>query len=267
MHQQNFPFIRHFLFFSTVFWLLISITFAANHTQAQNSNNQIQMATVNELTECELGSHPCIFTITAVDKELKRRIRRMSTEELTKCLLASDNCQFDFNFIKNELVARKPVALLIQTYRDSQDSTARESISETLYNISDPRITIFMRQVLTDDDDDWYPKNYLAKRGDEQAMEILAKKRSYPMPSYQWAESLEIFGKYSFRPAIPCLMGWADAASLNAADAAIGSLRKLCPGSPKDFSSPEAAQAYFKKRYADDGCRPGMRVSSNQSHE
>lgn len=172
----------------------------------------------------------------------------MTNEELLKCLDGS--CTIDAIVAVNELADRKPVAFLIKAYRLKSEAGSKGLIVQALSQIpGDDTVASFMRSILDEDKDDWYRWNYVAELGDRRALARLAKKCSYPIPSYVWAKTLDQFGKYKYRPAIPCLIQWVDAASLNAAGSAYASLQQLYPDAPKDLPTPEDARVYFEKQY------------------
>jgi len=92
--------------------------------------------------------------------------------------------------------------------------------------------------------------NYLAKRGDKQALEILNENYfEYGVSSVQWADTVQWFGKYKYQPAIPNLIKSLDAASLNLVGAAQSSLKQLFKGPHPTFKTIEEMKIYFNKRY------------------
>ena len=98
------------------------------------------------------------------------------------------------------------------------------------------------------DKQDWLAWQYLAERGDRKALAMLNQNcGKYGASSDVWTDTLVLFGKYRYRPAIPCLIRWVNVMNLTPADAAYASLRILFPGSP-DLKSPEDAETYFTKR-------------------
>ena len=189
------------------------------------------------------------LSIAHPQEETARNTKSLSTQQLVDCLTTKLPCKVVRAEVEGELVRRKAIDLLTQTYRQTHDPTARGAITETLYDIDEPRVEEFMRSIQFDSKDDWYPKNYLAERGDRTALAFLGQVCQYPIPPYIWAKSLEQFGKYGYRPAIPCLIWWVSAGSSHAADAAYESLQQLYPHSPKNLDSPEAVRMYFQKRY------------------
>jgi hypothetical protein len=238
----------------------------ALYASAQDTKSKIRSVPSADLTRCEWGGEGCTLSSRDVKKEIGRRIQALSTPDLIDLLTYKRPFEYDDYHIQGELVRRKPIDPLIQAYRKNSNNdldglASREKVSEVLYRIHGRRVETFMRSILTDIEEDWYPKNYLARLGDRQAMAELSRRCGYSIASYIWADSLEQFGKFRYRPAIPCLVKWVWSPS-NPADSAYKSLLRLYPDAPRDLS-PEAAHEYFGKRYAQEKASQSKAPSSN----
>lgn len=195
-----------------------------------------------------------LFVVPAASQTRSQQIKTLSSRELLACLKVNPNCSVESYDALDELTRRRQVSFLIRAYRNSKDDHQQELIVEALFHIRDPRVSRFMREVGSEwmDEQDWLAWQYLAERGDRKALAMLNQNcGKYILPSYVWADTLVLFGKYRYRPAIPCLLKYLSSVS-NPADAADQSLRLLFPGSPK-LNSQEEAQAYFEKRAQEEG--------------
>lgn len=142
---------------------------------------------------------------------------------------------------------------LLSQLSDAQDESARAHIiAFDLWNIDDPRIEKeFVKRLSPEQTEEaYYVAQYLAKKGNRKALEILNENHfSYPISSWQWSYTLKEFGRQKFTPAIPTLIYYLDAASLNVVDEAFEALLVFYPDSPTSFQSLEEMKTYFKKRY------------------
>ncbi len=142
--------------------------------------------------------------------------------------------------------------LLIQLSRSGDEYERVHIIAFDLWNIDDPRIeNEFLKRLSAQPTEEaYYVAQYLAKKGNEKALEILNKNSvKYPISSRQWSYTLREFGRQKFVPAIPTLIECLDAASLNVVEEALKALLVFYPDSPMDFESPAEMKAYFTKRY------------------
>ncbi len=160
--------------------------------------------------------------------------------------------------ISDELARRgRPDELLLHYWKEN-DPAIRDGIEHVAYHFNNPEVTSFMSTVLArkmkDDEDRYWPVNYLAKKCDPIALKELSSGRYRNQGSLQYQTSVELFGKCKYRPAIPYLV---DVAiydfSFNIVDAAIDSLNTLYPHSPKTFASIEAMQKYYCGRAKQEG--------------
>jgi hypothetical protein len=203
----------------------------------------------------------CLILVSPTDgQDPEAELKKFSTTRLLDCLYFKAQCSgrdYDWEF---ELARRRPINTLIHRFNNApfngDGGLFRDSVQRTLYLISedgdDPRIDHLMRRELDDGtwDGEYYTALYLAKKGVPRALSILKDNCwKYSISSAEWAVALSEFGRQHYRPAIPCLIESAHAASLNAADAAYQSLLLFYPDAPRNLPSPEAAQEYFRKRY------------------
>lgn len=161
------------------------------------------------------------------------------------------------------LLRRKEIPTLVSACERSTDAKVRRYlIKRVLYEIDDPRVVeSFGRQLGEEEgEDDYFVANYLAKRGNRTALEVLNRHYfKYPVSSLQWAYTVGLFGKYAYRPAIPNLIDSLHAASLNLVEAAIDSLRIFYPDAPEKFAGLDEVQVYFQKRFEQE-----TKVSTNR---
>ncbi len=155
--------------------------------------------------------------------------------------------------ISDELARRGYLHPLVARYWTESSPEVRDGIEHVAYHFQSSEAASFMREVLAkhlDDGEDLYwPVNYLSKKCEHAALAKLKSGRYRNQGSLQYQESVALFGKCAYRPAIPYLV---DSAlydvSLNVVDAADSSLRRLFPGTPKEFDSLEQEQNYFCAR-------------------
>jgi hypothetical protein len=163
----------------------------------------------------------------------------------------ANNIESEINDIQDELIARKPSRLLINLYNSTKIEISRQYIFDTMYLIDDSLILNFMKTRINDSANygNYYACMYLGKKGYTKALEILNDNYwKWPISSWQFSYTAELFGKYKYYPAIDNLIESINAASINIAAGAIEALQNLFPGSPKDFGCPEEAAKYFKNR-------------------
>jgi hypothetical protein len=152
----------------------------------------------------------------------------------------------------NELVARREVNFLLASLNTSNNEEVRKLlVSSVLYHIDDRRIYDAFTQRLNDkeDEESYYVANYLAKQGNTAALATLNNHYfQYPVSSWQWSYTVELFGKYKFMPATTNLVESLNAAFLNLSAAACNALQEIFPDSPRHFAGPTDARNYYIKR-------------------
>jgi hypothetical protein len=161
------------------------------------------------------------------------------------------SAETELDSIYDELLLRKPVPPLIALYDTTKDYFSRGYIRDVLYHIDDTLIYNYMMRNLNNSctEENYYVAMYLAKKGYAKALEILNNYYwKWPVSSWQFSYTAELFGKYKYYPAADNLIESLNAASFNLADGAIDALQNLYPGSKKDFSSPDEARKYFLKQ-------------------
>ena len=115
-----------------------------------------------------------------------------------------------------------------------------------------------MRRILSEkanhtDEDLYWPANYLAKKGDLDGLKELSTGK-YEESCLQYATSMELFGRWQYRPGIPYLVDRAlHFACLNIVISAEHSLQELYPDAPKDFEHLSEMQHYYCARARKDG--------------
>ena len=141
--------------------------------------------------------------------------------------------------------------LLSQLSRTQEESDRVLIIMHDLWNLDDSRIEKeFMKRLSPQPTEEaYYVAQYLAKKGNTIALEILNKNYfMYPISSWQWSFTVREFGRHKYAPAIPNLIESLNAASLNVVDEAYLALRVFFPDSPTNFRSLEEMKTYFEKR-------------------
>lgn len=171
-----------------------------------------------------------------------------------------DRDEFVFQAICDELVARHEVDFLLASLDASNNEEVRKwLVSGVLYHIDDPRIYDAFTRRLNDkeDEESYYVANYLAKQGNTAALATLNRHYfQYPVSSWQWSYTVELFGKYRFMPATTNLVESLNAASLNLSVAACNALHEIFPDSPGHFSGPTEARNYYIKRLSEAPNKP-----------
>lgn len=147
--------------------------------------------------------------------------------------------------IEEELIRRAPIVELIEAFRKTRDATQRANLLSIMYQLDDDAVANALKKCTTEDvtAEAYYCLNYLAKRGERQALLTLNRHfGQYPVPSTQWATTIKLFGHFKIREATWNLLELVDSASLNLADAAIDSLKEMYPGAPSNFKNYEDAK-------------------------
>jgi hypothetical protein len=141
---------------------------------------------------------------------------------------------------------------LLQLSRATGEQERVEIIARELWDVNDPRIERdFIKRLSAERTQEaYYVAQYLAKRGNLEALKILSENGAgYPISSWQWSYTLREFGRHHYEPAIPTLIDNLDAACLNVVDEACAALRLFYPDAPRSFSSQADVTAYFEMRY------------------
>lgn len=199
-------------------------------------------------------------------------LAKMSTQELVNCFADSTVCGANNWDVADVLAKRDVLRSLIARYWREKNPEIRSGIEKVAYRKNSPVATKFMKKVVTsridDGEDLYYPINYLAKQCDSGALRQLATGRFRFEGSLQYQTSVELFGKCEYKPAIPYLVDTAlKDVSLNVVVAAVDSLHKLFPGSPKEFKTLKAVQEYFCNRAFTKGYQVSCKAARTQAPE
>jgi hypothetical protein len=159
---------------------------------------------------------------------------------------------FLYAMVLHAFAGDKVDELLSQLSHAEDESDRVHIIAFDLWNLDDPRIdSEFVKRLSSETTGEaYYVAQYLAKRGNRKALEILNRNNyKYPISSWQWSYTLKEFGRHKFTPAIPTLIEALDAASLNVVDEAYKALQVFYPDSPANFQSLKEMKTYFEKRH------------------
>jgi hypothetical protein len=149
------------------------------------------------------------------------------------------------------LVKKKETNKLLTTFEHPVDEFQEMVVARALSDIDDDAIySVFKKHINGHDTTDtmYACLNFLAKRGDKDALKILNDNYFNYGSSSEWAKTVIWFGKYKYKPAIPNLIGSLDAASLDLVSAAQWSLEQLFDGPHPKFNSIGEMKHYFEKQ-------------------
>ena len=198
-----------------------------------------------------IGSMPACDSIhisARTDAQLVSLLTAKAIDSLVASRVHPD-CVFT---VMDSLTARRAVEVLVTAIDHPADATQKKYAILAAYHLDDARVVAAMARHLTSETTAaaYYATNYMAKRGDRQALAVLYSNGGhYGISSVQWAATVRLFGKYKFMPAVPYLIDSLDAASMNVGAAAMESLLDIFPGpNPPEIGS-VAWQEYFTGRY------------------
>jgi len=193
----------------------------------------------------------------------QKPLEQMSGEEILRCAYAYHCDGMDWE-IANALRGRFSSDELIRMYPTEREPV-RSIIVYALFHDKGPRVTAFMRQVafanlrpgMTDEDNNYFPLQYLARQCDSDALRELNRPANftdegYPISCMQWESTLSAFGKCGYQPALSHLAVSLNSACLNNTASAEESLRKLLPRSEcwklagKDGDFWQESQCYLR---------------------
>ncbi len=199
-------------------------------------------------------------------------LSKMSTQKLLSCFADASICGAGEWVIADALAKRDELPFLIGEYWRENNPEIRNGIEKVAYRKKSSVATRFMEKILAthmdDGEDLYYPINYLAKRCDPNALAQLATGRFRFEGSLQYQTSVELFGRCGYKPAIPYLVDTAlQDASFNIVAAADDSLRRLFPGTPKQFEHLETMQKYYCNRAHLGGFKVSCKTAGTQSPE
>jgi hypothetical protein len=190
-------------------------------------------------------------------------LKRMSDQQLIECLRDKPttcpipNQDRDLGWIAGTLGQRRHPDALISTYTTA-DQYQRYYLVRALSMINKPKVTEFMRSIAfvnlpegQDNDDVFFPLDYLARHCDERALARLNRRvnfdNSFPMGCIYFAPTVAAFGRCNYRAAAPNLVLALNAACLNITGAAEEGLQKFFPGACQhEKSIDDEARCYRK---------------------
>jgi hypothetical protein len=254
------------LVFFVCSFAFIALSSAAQPPRKSSYPPELHKFSSEQLKTCANEPKHCAHDLDEITDELARRLPQLSTEQLLDCFDDWKICGVWESRatgwpISDELARRcNPRQILARYWREPK-SIIRNGIEHVAYHFDTPEVTAFMLRVLAehkeDGEDLYWPANYLAKKCDPKALQMLSTGRYRNQGCMQYSTTVELFGKCRYRPAIPYLIETAAADfCLNIVDAADHSLRTLYPGSPKRFDSLEDMRHYF----ADEARKEGLKV-------
>jgi hypothetical protein len=239
---------------------LFAVT-AIGYSQAKKSpaGPNLRKFSSDELKACFHDKTICgTDDIYAISDELTKRLPAFSTDQLVACFADWKICGVENDIetgwaVSAELDRRGNPHMLLVRYWTEPDELVRDGIMHAASHFKTPEITAFMKKVLAagqgDEDDLYWPANYLAKRCDPDGLKWLSTREGRPEGCLIWTPTVALFGKCHYRPAIPYLIANSlDDACLNIVDAAETDLRAIYPHSPTDFRSIEEMRKYYCSR-------------------
>lgn len=247
-------------------FVLLILTAAPCKGQSHEKLNKPDLSkfSTDQLKACFDDAKVCGSDVVwDISDELARRLPKLTTGQLVACFDDWKICGVGEDRasgwpISDELARRGNPNELLARYWNEPKWTIRDGIEHVAYHFDNPEVTSFMRRVLAerveDGEDDYWPVNYLAKKGYSPALKELSTGRYRNQGCLQYETSVALFGKSKFRAAIPYLVETAlFDACLNIVDAAENSLHALYPNSPKHFGRLEDMQRYFCGRALKEG--------------
>ncbi len=223
---------------------------------AEQSYKQL-VACFDKLTICGASD------IYEISDELVRRLPKLPSEKLVACFDDWKVCGCGEDRasgwpISDELARRgDPHDLLVRYWKESKWEI-RGGIEHVAYHFDTPEVTAFMKRVMAegaeDGEDLYWPVNYLAKKCDPKALKLLSTGRYRNQGCMQYETSVKLFGKCTYRAAIPYLVDTAlYDMCLNVVDSAEVSLHSMYPDAPRSFSKLDQMQNYFCGRAQKEG--------------
>jgi|SRR5580704_5140263 hypothetical protein len=199
-------------------------------------------------------------------------LKHMTDQQLVECLRDKpSNCPIPdqdrvLDWIAGTLGQRKHPDLLISAY-SSADQRQRYYLVRALSMINKPKVTEFMRSIAfenlpegQDNDDVFFPLDYLARHCDQRALARLNRRvnfdKSFPMGCIYFAPTVESFAHCNYRAAAPNLVLALNAACVNIIDAAEDGLHKFFPHACKQAHSIDEQQSCYTKLLQDGADKP-----------
>src|SRR5215831_3439527 len=147
--------------------------------------------------------------IYEIDDELTRRIPQFSTDELLACFDDWKICGVGEGAasgwpISDELARRGNPGKILAHFWQEPKWQIRNGIEHVAYHFDTPEVTAFMQHVLAEHKEDgeelYWPLNYLAKKCETKALQILSSRRKRTQDCLQYSTSVALFGKCKYRP-------------------------------------------------------------------
>jgi hypothetical protein len=219
---------------------------------------------------CLLGFSFIVLPTCSLAQADSPLLEKLSTDQLLECFADHSICGAGHWEIADVLSKRDVLGSLMARYWGEPKVEIRGGIEKVAYRNNSAQVEHFMRKIrayqMDDGENLYYPINYLAKKCDADALKEIASGRFRSQGSLQYQTSIELFGKCGYKPAIPYLVDTAlQDMSLNVVVAAEHSLRRLFPGSPKEFKSGEAMQEYYCNRAVQEGFKVACKARSTAS--
>ena len=160
--------------------------------------------------------------------------------------------------LSDEIAKRGNPHTLLNRYWTEPNQETRTGIVHVAYHFHSREVTAFMRRVLVENRNEaselYWPAKYLAKMCDPEGLKWLSSRKGRDQGCIQFTGTVNIFGKCSYRPAVPYLIeNSMHDACLNIVSDAEESLERLYPDHPNQFQTLAAEQEYYCERAKKEG--------------
>jgi hypothetical protein len=245
------------------------VVFAGGQPAKDSAKPDLSKFSSHELKACFDDPKVCgSADAEAISSELYSRISAMSSEKLVACFTDWKICGVGESvstgwLISDELAHRGSPHQLLLRYWKEPNREIQDGIVHVAYHFKNLEVTTFMHKVLaeassdeSDDEELYWPANYLAKDCDPDGLKWLISKPQRSQGCMQFATTVPLFGKCHYHQAIPYLVSISlHDACLNIVGAAEIDLRAFYPHSPKEFSSIDEMQKYYCGRAKQEGLK------------
>ncbi len=170
--------------------LIAAVSICPSQPKTPSAWPDLRKYSSDQLKACYNDKSICgTDNVDAITDERERRLPEFSTEELVNCSSDWKVCgvgnDLSTGWVVSEEVSRRSNAhRLLVRYWSEPDDNVRYGILHVAYHLKSPEATAFMKRVLSvgrgDDDDLYWPADYLAKRCDSGALKWLS---STPRPA------------------------------------------------------------------------------------
>ena len=242
-----------------LYLLLLPATLIQGQSKQPAVEPDLSKFSDQQLTACFKDMKVCRTAVeSTITSELYSRIPEMPTEQLLSCfanwrICGASEGQATGWPISDEIANRGNPDKLLARYWKEPKKSIREGIVDVAYHFKNAEVTAFMRRILAegkgDEFDLYWPANYLAKQCDPDALRWLSTRKERSQSCMQYATTVQLFGKCSYRPAIPYLITYSlNDACLNIVGEAETDLRTMYRDSPKEFKTIDEMQSYYCRR-------------------